>query len=661
MFLGLLTLFVALCISAIAAYYSILGLTAIFAAAFLPIVLMGSVLEVGKILTTVWLHQNWKRAPRVIKFYLTTAVVVLMFITSMGVFGFLSKAHIEQTALSVESNSQIERIESEIARYRGNIERAELKIKSAESSQGNSNEAIQQQIDKEQARIDNAYSRIEPLVQAQNKIIQDATANDNSKTKPYLDQIAQLDAQIGELTKQANEYEGKLLEVGKDRTALDAKLKPYQDQIDQINAEIAKLDRLVSQGNTQAVKQFQQQLGIKSDGVFGSNTAKATQEWRAGNDKKLRQISGQMTRITSEWDSEQNTERDRIRGIIDKIRNEDVATAEARKKELLKQIEDLSTTESPTIVNARAEIKRLNESASKSVENSQKLIEELRSKITVGANADVDAIVDEQQQRIRTANTEIDKLIDEKYALEATNRKLEAEVGPVKYIAELVYENADRNALETAVRWVIIIIVAVFDPLAVCLVLAGVMSIEWWRKERGIRNTPKQKIVRVDDPRIEVLEMELKKHNDYLAEIEKLLDGNLANVDPIKHAELVEERDRLLAERDELASAITAMKTESDGLVDKVVATEAERDQYKAKLDEIAEGISGQETRITELLGKIAELEAEIDRRDAVVIKMAEKYQLVEKDSFGDDLVAQAKPEDDGTLAFMKSEEPKKD
>src|SRR6056300_1146018 len=127
MFLGLLTLLVAISISAIAAYYSILGLTAIFAAAFLPIILMGSVLEVGKILTTVWLHQNWKRAPRVINTYLTTAVVVLMFITSMGVFGFLSKAHIEQTALSVEGTSQIERIENEIVRYRGNIERAELK------------------------------------------------------------------------------------------------------------------------------------------------------------------------------------------------------------------------------------------------------------------------------------------------------------------------------------------------------------------------------------------------------------------------------------------------------------------------------------------------------------------------------------------------------
>jgi len=659
MFLGLLTLLVALCISAIAAYYSILGLTAIFAAAFLPIILMGSVLEVGKILTTIWLHQNWKRAPRVIKTYLTTAVVVLMFITSMGVFGFLSKAHIEQTALSVESNSQIERIESEIVRYRGNIERAELKIKSAESSQGNSNEAIQQQIDKEQDRIDNAYSRIEPLVQAQNRIIQDATANDNSKTKPYLDQIAQLDAQIGELTKQANEYEGKLLTIGKDRSALESKLKPYQDQIDQINAEIAKLDKLVSRGDTKAVKQYQQQLGIKSDGVFGSNTAKATQEWRDGNDKKLRTISGQMTRITSEWESQQNTERDRIRGIIDKIRNEDVATAEARKKELLKQIEDLSTTESPTIVNARAEIKRLNDSASKSVANSQRLVEQLRSKITVGANADVDAIVDEQQQRIRTANTEIDKLIDEKYALEATNRKLEAEVGPVKYIAELVYENADRNALETAVRWVIIIIVAVFDPLAVCLVLAGVMSITWWRQERGIRNTPKQKIVRVDDPRIGVLEMELQKHNQILDELEKLLDSNLGKVDPEEYAKLKAEQERLIAEQAAMVAALAEAKAESDALVDKVIATEEERDNYKKQLDEISEGASAFQTRIEELLTKIAAQEAEIQRRDAVVMKMAEKYQLVEKDDFANNIVADANG--DGVPDIFQQEEPKKD
>jgi chromosome segregation ATPase len=658
MFLGIMTLLVALCISAIAAYYSILGLVAIFAAAFLPIVLMGSVLEIGKIFTTIWLHQNWHRAPRIIKFYLTTAVVVLMFITSMGVFGFLSKAHIEQTALSVEGSSQIERIESEIARNQANIERAELKIKSAESSQGNSNDTIQAQIDKEQERIDNAYARIQPLVEAQNQIIQGATANDNNKAQPYLDQIAQLDEQIAELVKQANEYEGKLLEVGKDRSALVAKLKPYQDQVDQINAEISKLDKLVTAGDKKAIQEFQKQLGIKADGIFGSGTAKATQEWREGNDKKLRELASQMTTITTEWEGQQNTERDRIRGIIDKIRNDDIAGIENRKKEILAQIEKVNATESPTIVNARAEIKRLNESANQQVQNSQKLIAELREQITVGEDADAQVIIDEQQERIRIANDTIDKLIEEKYKLEATQRTLEAEVGPVKYIAELVYEDADNTALETAVRWVIIIIVAVFDPLAVCLVLAGTMTIGWHRQERGF-NKPKQKIVRVDDPRLEELEMELQKHNDVLAEIEKLLDSNLGNIDPANFAELQAEKDRIINERDELATAIADMQSENDGLVDKVVATEAERDGYKAKLDEIASGVEGQNTRITELLQKIADLEAEIKRRDEVVIKMAQKYQLVEKDEFADELVADANG--DGVPDIFQSEEPKKE
>ena len=128
MFLGILTLIVALCISAIAAYYSIIGLTAIFAAAFLPIVLMGSVLEIGKLLATVWLHQNWKRAPGIIKTYLTVAVVILMFITSMGVFGFLSKSHIEQSsigkgqlALATVIDEKIARINAKISRWTADI------------------------------------------------------------------------------------------------------------------------------------------------------------------------------------------------------------------------------------------------------------------------------------------------------------------------------------------------------------------------------------------------------------------------------------------------------------------------------------------------------------------------------------------------------------
>jgi len=92
-----LTLLCALALSGIAAWYSVIGLAAIFTGAFWPIVFMGSVLEASKLVTTSWLYRNWKTCPLLLKSYLTTAVVVLMMITSMGIFGFLSKAHIDST------------------------------------------------------------------------------------------------------------------------------------------------------------------------------------------------------------------------------------------------------------------------------------------------------------------------------------------------------------------------------------------------------------------------------------------------------------------------------------------------------------------------------------------------------------------------------------
>ena len=95
MIFGIIVLLCALAISGIAAWYSIIGLIAIFAASPLPIALMGASLEAGKLVAASWLYKNWKEAPRFLKYYLTFAVVVLMFITSLGIFGFLSKAHIE--------------------------------------------------------------------------------------------------------------------------------------------------------------------------------------------------------------------------------------------------------------------------------------------------------------------------------------------------------------------------------------------------------------------------------------------------------------------------------------------------------------------------------------------------------------------------------------
>ena len=88
-----LTLFSGLTISAVAIYYSVAGLVSIFAAAALPIIVMGAVLEISKLIATVWLKLNWQRAPTFIRTYLMIAVAILMLITSMGIFGFLSKAH----------------------------------------------------------------------------------------------------------------------------------------------------------------------------------------------------------------------------------------------------------------------------------------------------------------------------------------------------------------------------------------------------------------------------------------------------------------------------------------------------------------------------------------------------------------------------------------
>jgi hypothetical protein len=102
-----LTLLCALALSGIAAWYSVIGLAAIFTGAFWPIVFMGSVLEASKLVTTSWLYRNWKTCPLLLKSYLTFAVVILMVITSMGIFGFLSKAHIDSTMDAGANNIEV--------------------------------------------------------------------------------------------------------------------------------------------------------------------------------------------------------------------------------------------------------------------------------------------------------------------------------------------------------------------------------------------------------------------------------------------------------------------------------------------------------------------------------------------------------------------------
>jgi len=123
----LITFLSAISISIIAAGYSIIGLATIFAGAYVPIIAMGSALEVGKLVAASWLYNNWhnKLVPKTIKAYLTSAVVVLIFITSMGIFGFLSKAHLDSVQPQANFTIQTELIDKQIANEQKIIDRAE--------------------------------------------------------------------------------------------------------------------------------------------------------------------------------------------------------------------------------------------------------------------------------------------------------------------------------------------------------------------------------------------------------------------------------------------------------------------------------------------------------------------------------------------------------
>jgi hypothetical protein len=123
----------ALSLSAVAAWYAIAGLVAIFAAAALPIAIMGSLLEVSKLVIASWLYRNWKQIPKLLKGYFTVAVIVLMTLTSMGIFGFLSKAHLDQAIPTDNVASQVALLDEKINIQKENINAARKQISQLDS------------------------------------------------------------------------------------------------------------------------------------------------------------------------------------------------------------------------------------------------------------------------------------------------------------------------------------------------------------------------------------------------------------------------------------------------------------------------------------------------------------------------------------------------
>lgn len=481
MALGFLVLVTALVISAVAIYYSVAGLVAIFAAAAFPIMIMGGALEIAKLVTAVWLHKYWNQASWWLKYYLATAVVVLMFITSMGIFGFLSKAHIEQTSAAQEGVAQIVQIDDDLTRQQQIISRSEQRITEAEASVGNGNNAIQEQIEKEQERIDTAYDRIQPAIDEQNKIITNIRGDDVSKLDPYNTQLTNLAAELVRLNAQSTAYETRIDTLTVDTSAIE----PILAQLTALEQSISLVQGQIAGDERDAVKAAQTTIGVKADGAAGPATKRAVTAWIATQKENAAVLQTQIVEIRTAAQEVVNTERKRLTDLVKDIQGNQTKAVKDRQLEVLATIDTVRNTISPRITAARDEIARIRTSADTQIAASNELIQKLRDSLTVGKDNKVESIITAQQANIVTANDTIDTLTTEKYALQTEYRKLEAEVGPVKYLAEFIYgETANQDILEEAVRWVILIIIFVFDPLAVLLLIASQKTFDMRKDEK---------------------------------------------------------------------------------------------------------------------------------------------------------------------------------
>lgn len=191
--MALLALLAGLLLSTTAAYYSIIGLLAIFPGAVVPITLMGGSLEFAKLVAASWLYRNWSVAPKVIKTYFVFAIIILMFITSLGTFGYLSKVHLE-TSTAVSDNSV------EIARLEAEISSEKLALQNSQNSLNLLNKVVEDNKDADRAnriRVRQATERTEL-----NRSIKESSKNIsrlNQELAPLQKTNLKAEAEIGPL------------------------------------------------------------------------------------------------------------------------------------------------------------------------------------------------------------------------------------------------------------------------------------------------------------------------------------------------------------------------------------------------------------------------------------------------------------------------------
>lgn len=354
MLFGILTLITALAIAGVAAWFSIAGLMIFFGGMPMSIAIMAGTLEVGKLLTASWLYRYWNETSFALKTYLTTAVVVLMLITSAGIYGYLSKAASDVSSNGAVAFAEVERVDGLILRQENKIAIIEDRILSIGGSVDVS-ESIKQQ----ETIRDGAWERVQGDIDFANGQIQ-----------RLRDQLAVLDKAVNDLRNKGVEVitteEGGFLQ-GDTKQTID----------------------YVSQANDLYTQQEDQRADIKAD------------------------IDKQQDNIDAYRLQAQNT-----------------------------------------INDANAEINRLRNTSSNQQDAN---IEKVN-----GFNADIDLIYNN-----------IAILKDEKFEAESIVRDLDREIGPIKYVAELLYGSSDQSVMDKAVRIFILLFVFVFDPLAIMLLIAA--------------------------------------------------------------------------------------------------------------------------------------------------------------------------------------------
>ena len=364
MLFGILTLITALAIAAVAAWFSIAGLMAIFSAAALPIAVMAGTLEVGKLLTASWLYRYWDDTSLMLKSYLCIAVFILMLITSMGIFGYLSKAHLDQAGASGDAFAIVERLEGQIAREENKIGILETRIASLQTGGGlDVSSSIQQQ----ETIRDGAWDRVQGDIEyAQGQI------------QSIRDQLVI------------------------DLKAQDDKLKP--------------LDRIVDSYADQGTVTTETDGG----GLFRSAETETVDNVAKANEVRL----------------SQKAERDAISTEKDKLRRSaqrDINSQQANIDKYRGQAQN-------TIEAANNEINGLRDSSSE----------------------DQDGIllkIDDYNNQIDNIYDGLIEIKDEKFTAESEVRELEKEVGPIKYVAQLLYGGDGEELLDKAVQVFILLLV----------------------------------------------------------------------------------------------------------------------------------------------------------------------------------------------------------